>query len=348
VDDLKGGKTAADRLARYISGRMSKPRNATDRGFGAQTATFFLSEARRFTRWLSRRGTGVPADLFESLAGFDPANNRRHARREVNPEELGKVLDAARASTKAYRKTTTGIDRYHIYLTAFATGFRAGEVASLTPDHFQLDADPPTVALPGKSAKNKKASRQPIPPAVAAALRTYLAGKPPRELIWGGKWRESPALMLRMDLKAAGVPYCIEGPAGNEFADFHALRHTFVTSLAASGTGAKELQTLARHSDPRITLGVYSHVRDAGLAEAVNRLQIPGAAPASSPFAHLNRDAIERLTLGLCVMLGTLLSSPGDFAGQSSVALRVAPAVGISGDSEGLLDTKRRKRNRAG
>jgi hypothetical protein len=80
--------------------------------------------------------------------------------------------------------------------------------------------------------------------------------------------------------------------------------------------------------------GVYSHVRDADLAEAGNRLQIPGAALAASPFAHLNRDALERVTLGLCVMLGTLLSP--DPTTTAPVALRVAPAVGISGDSWAL------------
>ena len=49
VDDLKNG-TAADKLARNLRERMARPRNGTDRGSSAQTATFVLSDARRFAR----------------------------------------------------------------------------------------------------------------------------------------------------------------------------------------------------------------------------------------------------------------------------------------------------------
>ncbi len=346
VDDLKSG-TAADRLARYLRERLKKPRNATDRGIGAQTATFILSEARRFAKWLAGKGTGVPADVFDPIAGFDPANDRRHARREVPPHELGKLLDATRASERVYRRTMTGEDRYHLYLTAFATGFRLSELAALTPAHFQLEAEPPTVALPGKTAKNKKSVRPPLPPAVAAALRAYLVGKPAKERIWRGKWTDSAAGMLKLDLDAAGVPYEVDTPAGKEYADFHALRHSFVSSLAATGAGTKELQTLARHSDPRLTLNVYAHARSAALVEAVGRLQIPGAAPSATPFADLNREGLERVILGLCVILGTVLGPPGPFDPRDLGAHRGAHAAGISGNSGEQLDTTTAKREPA-
>ena len=64
-----------------------------------------------------------------------------------------------------------------------------------------------------------------------------------------------------MDLATAGVPDKVDGTNGPEYADFHALRHTFCSALAAAETGAKELQTLARHSDPRLTLGLYTNAR---------------------------------------------------------------------------------------
>ena len=93
--------------------------------------------------------------------------------------------------------------------------------------------------------------------------------------------------MLRLDLEAAGVPYCVEGVNGKEYCDFHSLRHTFVSALAATGIDAKSLQTLARHSDPRLTLGTYSHARSAELVKAVGRLKVPGC----------GRKASARLTL---------------------------------------------------
>jgi len=44
------------------------------------------------------------------------------------------------------------------------------------------------------------------------------------------------------------------------YADFHSLRHWFITGLARAGVSPKMAQTLARHSDIRLTLGVYTHV----------------------------------------------------------------------------------------
>jgi len=44
------------------------------------------------------------------------------------------------------------------------------------------------------------------------------------------------------------------------YADFHSLRHLFITNLERAGVTPKMAQTLARHSDIRLTLGVYTHV----------------------------------------------------------------------------------------
>ena len=45
--------------------------------------------------------------------------------------------------------------------------------------------------------------------------------------------------------------------AAGAFADFHSNRHTFITTLERSGVRPKVAQTLARHSDIRLTLGIY-------------------------------------------------------------------------------------------
>jgi integrase len=339
---------AAQRLAEHLHERMAQPRTKKDKGVSAQTANFIVAAARRFARWLHEKVSTVRPDLFDRIPAFDAANARTHARREVTPEELDRVLSAARASTRTIRKLT-GEDRYHLYLTAFATGFRASELATLTPAHFHLSDDAPSVALAGRSAKNKKTVRHPIPPAVAVALRSYFAGKAPTQPLWSSKWTLHAAKMLRVDLAAAGVPYCVEGVNGKEFADFHALRHTFVSALAASGAGAKELQTLARHSDPRLTLGLYTHARSTELAKAVGRLKVPGAeAVTPGPLSHLDRGQLEGLVMGLLVLLGSILLPAGHSAPQSLGAPRGAPAVGDSGNPRELLDTTKRGRKAVG
>jgi hypothetical protein len=44
------------------------------------------------------------------------------------------------------------------------------------------------------------------------------------------------------------------------YADFHSTRHRFITNLERAGVSVKLAQTLARHSDVRLPLGVYTHV----------------------------------------------------------------------------------------
>ena len=43
-------------------------------------------------------------------------------------------------------------------------------------------------------------------------------------------------------------------------ADFHSLRHTYVSNLARGRAPVKVIQTLARHSTPMLTLGTYAHI----------------------------------------------------------------------------------------
>ena len=58
------------------------------------------------------------------------------------------------------------------------------------------------------------------------------------------------------------------------FADFHSLRHTFVTNLCKANVSPKTAQTLARHSDIRLTMNIYTHVDDQEQAAAI--AQLPG------------------------------------------------------------------------
>lgn len=50
----------------------------------------------------------------------------------------------------------------------------------------------------------------------------------------------------------------------------HMLRHTYVTNLIYSGTDVKTVSRLARHSDIRTTLQVYTQVEDDRLVDAIN------------------------------------------------------------------------------
>ena len=113
---------ALRKVAGYLNERKDKDR--TDGGFSHQTAHFYLAAARRFIWWLNtKQKAPVRIDLFDDVPGFEPDNHRVHARRAVTIEELGVILEATRSGIDS--EGLTGEARYFLYLTAFATGFRA-------------------------------------------------------------------------------------------------------------------------------------------------------------------------------------------------------------------------------
>lgn len=56
-------------------------------------------------------------------------------------------------------------------------------------------------------------------------------------------------------------------------ADFHAMRHTFITNLCRANVSPKTAQALARHSDIRLTMNVYTHIDQAEQATAIGMLK---------------------------------------------------------------------------
>ena len=127
--------------------------------------------------------------------------------------------------------------------------------------------------------------------------------------------------MLRADLETAGIPYVIQGTDGPLFADFHALRHSFVALLDRSGATLKEAMQLARHSDPRLTMARYGRAELEDLGQTVAGLPqlLPGPgslAVQASALAELPRQALELLAaIGLAaIVAGTFGELPASLA----------------------------------
>ena len=72
--------------------------------------------------------------------------------------------------------------------------------------------------------------------------------------------------------------------------DFHALRHTFITNIANSGASVKTQQELARHADPSMTIGRYSHSDDAQKMAAIESLPEVGPVEAVSKATGTDSD----------------------------------------------------------
>jgi integrase/recombinase XerC len=248
------------------------------KGRGPETANHYVRTVRAFFNWLveAKRMLSNP---LETLTLQNAAVDVRRARRELTADELRRLFTAARSSKRTFRGLT-GTDRFYLYLTAAGTGFRANALANLTPADFDLDVGGPIVTLAARFNKSRKPKEQPIPTDVADALREHLSGKPLNAPVWGGKWGKDRlgAEMLRGDLVEADIPYATEGPDGPEYADFHSLRHSYLTLGGRSGIDLRTLQILAGHSTPVLTAR-YSHRRLHDLVVAVDKL--PNLVPSS-------------------------------------------------------------------
>ena len=230
-------------------------------GRSTQTVNDYLQAVKQFAKWLAENGR-LERSPFASVRKGNAERDRRHVRRPLTQSELARLIDAAHESAVAIRGLT-GPDRAMLYRVCALTGYRAGEAAALAPENFDLARPAPAVTLSAAFTKNGKAARQPIPAELAADLAAYVAGKPPGKPVWPGTWHERPTSLFHKDAAAAGIPRTTAGPDGELVTDFHALRATFITMLDTLNVGLKARMTLARHSDPRLTMNRYTGA-DAG------------------------------------------------------------------------------------
>lgn len=308
-------------------------------GKSTKTANDYLAAVKGFTRflWRDKRCVLDPLAGMQSLPGGDA--DLRHARRDFSHDELDRLLSAARESRKPIRKLP-GPDRYALYLTACATGYRASELAKMTPESFNLDGDTPTARAQASCTKNRKEGVQPLPLDVAAVLRDYLSGKPAGKPVWPGKWKSRAFIMVKADMRQARKTWLesIQNPRQREemaqsdflvyqdkagrYADFHSLRHSYITMVGKLGVSPREHQDLARHSTYALT-SRYSHSRLYDLAAAVRSLPIPMNGPQLEASKATGTD-------------GSALTGNQE---RKSLGPFLGPQPAISGDSERQAET---------
>lgn len=258
-------KTATELTPARIHGAIAVIRN--QRGSSLRTLNKILIAVKSLSRWLVREGR-MASDPLVGLDLFKAETDRRHVRRALTAAEVAALVRAAETGRTALR--LTGPERAMLYRIAAGTGFRASEIASLTPESFHLDDDPPTIVVPAAYTKNRHETVHPIRHDLAEQLRPWLATKPPGERVFAVKdLRQNTARVMRRDLAAAGIAY---KDREDQFADFHALRHTYVTEIVRAGASMKEAQTLARHSTPELTFRVYAHTRLHDLKRTLERM----------------------------------------------------------------------------
>ena len=270
-------------------------------GCSIETSNHYLRSLKSFCIWLYNNKRIIENPLA-TLSLLNSQVDRRHDRRALSNKEFYLIIDAAESGPPI--EGIVGPDRAMLYLLAAYTGLRKGELGSLTMKsfHFGDHEKPATVTIEAAYAKNRRHDVLILHPDLVKRLKAWLALKKPQanELLFpvshraGGVERKT-SKMIRFDIESARTFWIAEAETEKEeklrysadfllyqdekgkFADFHCLRHTFITNLGRAKVSPKTAQSLARHSDIKLTLGIYTHIDQEDQIAAINSL--PGFGP---------------------------------------------------------------------
>jgi integrase len=324
------------------------------RGFSSQTFNFYLQACKQFCRWMvkDRRAHENP---LAHLSGLNVKTDRRHDRRALSADELAWLLDVTErghrtvvdgvlvvAMAPVDRSGMSAADRAMLYRLAVETGLRAGELRSLTRSSFVLEGEEPSVTIAAAYAKNRRQDTLPLRPVLAEKLAKHLEHKMPQVQAFNVPPREHVAKMLRADLEAARQAWLRDAQTAQErterektgfctyrddaglVADFHALRHTFISNLAAGGVHPKTAQQLARHSTITLTMDRYSHTLRGNLAKALDVLPELPQHPRQSQAKTGTADAPGSNENHLARYLAHLAGKSGQERSQAAVNIEDA------------------------
>jgi integrase len=200
------------------------------------------------------------------VASAEPPRVQRAEIEILAPDQVKIVLKALRDGPL-----------YPVAVVGLATGMRRGEIVALRWSDLDLDQgkirverslEQTNAGLAFKAPKTKAGRRSiSIPTSIVTELRTHWRRQQEQRLSLGlGKAASDDLAFARHD----GTPW----PPDSLTADWarairilklpkvtlHALRHTHVSQLIASGLDVVTVSRRIGHSNPTVTLGVYAHL----------------------------------------------------------------------------------------
>lgn len=249
---------------------LSEWRSRKRKPISIATSNHYLVAVKSLSRWLYQTRLSSD-DALRGLRRQNADTDRKRIRRPLTNEELKTLTEATQQCAKRYLGADWQFlpsDRVALYTIASYTGLRSGEISYLSKSSF--DFVNMTWTLPAIATKNRKAVTLPLHPTLATYLQAWFATLK-RETLFPGSWvrKRMAGKMLKRDLKRAGIAYV----DGGRYADFHALRHTFITNLARAEVHPAKAQRLARHSSINLTMNVYTSLNVDDLREDLGRLK---------------------------------------------------------------------------
>ncbi|MGB9886697.1 MAG: tyrosine-type recombinase/integrase, partial [Moorellales bacterium] len=198
----------------------------------------------------------------------------------VKPPKLKKrkrVVPLTDEEKQKFLEAVKGDQYENLFVVALGTGMRLGELLSLTWEQVDFEAGTITVVNLHESETEEDAIREaktenskrsiPIFPEVYRALKDQRARLAQQKLVLGPIYEDHGLVFpnqigrpqnqsnvrnrhFKPALEKAGLP---------KDAHFHALRHTFATSLLRRGVDVKKVAAWLGHADAGFTYRVYHH-----------------------------------------------------------------------------------------
>ena len=260
-------------------------------GMGVRTRNYYRASVIAFANWCRDAGRLRGHDL-DRLPKADEHADLKRQRRALTEAELLRLLSVAaerllldartvrRGADKGQATRTLdpkvtdrlialGRERVLIYKTLVLTGLRLNELRTLTVGRVDQSPGSEHIRLAARNEKNRSGSLVPLRADLPAEIRSWVGVY---RLTATNRLFTVPAglrLILDRDLKAAGIP---KRDDRGRTVDVHALRTTFGTMLSTTGTAPRTAQAAMRHSDIKLTMGVYTDPRLINVRGAVERL----------------------------------------------------------------------------
>ena len=261
-------------------------------GLAPKSVNDLLGSMRTFLLWMKRQRLILADPLADVRKVANPGVGS--FRRALSPDDVRRLLDKSPSH------------RARVYLTMIYTGLRRNELHGLKWGDFDFAANPPQLRVPSSLSKNRKESIHFLRPELA---HTIIAMRPanPKPADWVFRGLIPRVHTFKKDLAAAEIPF---QDARGRRVDIHALRKTFGTLLASSGVAPRVAMELMRHSDMKLTMGVYTDVTQLPIIQETARLPSFKIDEKGAERSHLSTPTCTQGGTQTGVVLGHLESSP--------------------------------------
>jgi integrase len=241
--------------------------HAEDRS--VKTINHYIGHAKTFIYWMEENDMSKEEDNpLKRLKKVSPKGHETRLRRELTINDIWRLIHIP--------------DEYRglAYFMAIATGLRHGELRALmwADIHFEAKS---YISVRAATTKTHEKATIPLIPLLAQRLLKF-KGKCPNpsgKVFFNGVPR---ARRLKEDLESLGIKYRNEL---DQYADFHALRHTCATLLSRANVIRKDASEFMRHRDSRQTEEVYTHTNAQNIFGAAE--QLAALFPSEEP-SHLS------------------------------------------------------------